>query len=114
MPLSAEDEARVRKHSFHVKFDHQLDAMLVSHTSKLGRLRESGGDLDKYTQDADGMAGVRWDLKQQLPELSIAELDQEFFDQQVYYIWKSPAAVFHIGFPCMLVIVLPDPASAPL
>jgi len=89
MPLTAVLETLVRKHSFHVKFDNQLDEMLVSHTAKLGRLREPGGDLEKYTQDADGMAAVRWELKEQFPELSLAEREQEFFDQQAYYIWKD-------------------------
>ncbi len=89
MPLPPASEAKVRKHSFHVKWDYQLADMLVSHQSKLDRLRAPGGDLEKYTQDPNGMGGVKYELKQQFPELSVAELAQEFFDQQAYYIWKD-------------------------
>lgn len=89
MPLPPQAEARVQKHSFHIKFDYQLEAMLVLHTSKLNHLREPGGDLEKYTQDADGMVAVRWEIKEQFPDLSPAERGQEFFDQQAYYIWKD-------------------------
>ena len=89
MPLKPSDELLVRKHSFDLKFDSQLEDMLVSHQAKLDRLRAPGGDLEKYTTDPDGMGGVKYELKQQFPELSVAELAQEFFDQQVYYIWKD-------------------------
>ncbi len=89
MPLTLKDEARVRKHSLHIKHGHQLDAMLVSHTSKLDRLREPGGDLEKHTQDTDGMAAVKWELRQRRPDLNPGQLLQEFFDQQLFYIKKD-------------------------
>jgi len=89
MPLSPENEALVRKHNLHLKFDSQLVAMLVSHQAKLDLLGESGGDLDKYTVDTDGIAAVKWELKHQFPELSVSQLAQEFSDQETFYTDKD-------------------------
>ena len=86
MALSTRDEARVYKHSLPVKHDFQLTAMRVSHQDKLDKLRAPGGEVKKHT-DPDGIAAIKWELKQQ--GLDSIEVSQELFDRQVYWIWKD-------------------------
>ncbi|MEE8466383.1 MAG: hypothetical protein V3S68_07895, partial [Dehalococcoidia bacterium] len=89
MPLSPANEALVRKHSFDLKFDSQLADMLVSHQSKLDRLRAPKGDLERYVTSARGRESVKWELEEQNPDWSAQEIDDEAFSQQLYYIWKD-------------------------
>lgn len=86
MPLNLEQRRLIRKHSLDVKHDYQLAAMRVSHADKLARLRERGGDYEQHS-DPDGIAAIRWELKQQ--GLFPQEVINELLDRQSYIIWKN-------------------------
>ncbi len=87
--LSIEDELLVHKHSLDLKFDHQLEAMLVSHQRKLDRLRAPKGDLEKYVTSIRGREAAKWELEEDNPDWTIQKVEDEFFTQQTYYIWKD-------------------------
>ena len=86
MPLPPAQEIRVRKHSFHIKHDYQLEDMLVSHNRKRIEWQKRGGDLEKATQRPDA---IRQELIEQFPWMTDAEVEDELFVEQTKAIQKD-------------------------
>lgn len=80
------DNTKIEAQSLHLKFDAQLETMLVSHQRKLGPTEAL------YKRAFDYPDSIRWEALEGLtdddPQPTVADLDKAVADAQAYCTWK--------------------------